>query len=206
MDGTTQSELVEKDKFYQRFSTHIITALTASLLISLAMVGLVLYQITHKPMPTFTAVSLSGQTMRLNPYLEPNLQSQTIIAWARKATVAAYSFDFVNYNTQLGGAKPYFTPDGWIAFQSAMYSVIARVTKSQLIVSGVVTGSPVISNEGTLTEEGYSWRLQLPFLVTYQSSEQTKTEEFVVVLLIVKVPTYINPQGIGIEHFQMFKA
>jgi intracellular multiplication protein IcmL len=165
--------------------------------------SVVMYQVFHKPMPRFTAISADGQRRSLNAYLEPNLLSTTITTWASKAAVAAYTFDFVNYAKQLEFARPYFTEAGWGAYQAALAPLLQRVSQNQLFVNGVVVGDPVISNQGDLPGYGYSWRVQIPFLVTYQSAGSSKSQNFLIDMLIVKVPTTINPDSIGIDKFTM---
>jgi len=184
---------------YDKVMITLIMVMIAAILAS----SVVLYQMFHKPLPRFAAVAQNGSHLNLNAYYEPNLLPTTIIAWASKAAVAAYTFDFVNYAKQTNAAKPYFTPGGWIAYQSAISQIITRITQNQLFVNGVVSGTPVIANQGDLPGSGYSWRVQIPFLVTYQSAEATKTQNFMVVLLIVRVPTTVNPDAIGIEKITM---
>jgi intracellular multiplication protein IcmL len=67
----------------------------------------------------------------------------------------------------------------------------------------VVSDTPVISNQGEIPGKGYVWRIQMPFLVTYQSSEGTSKKSYMVSVTIVKVPTWKNPAGIGIDQFVM---
>ena len=74
--------------------------------------------------------------------------------------------------------------------------------QKQLIVSSVVSGPPVIANEGDLKGR-YLWRVQIPFLVTYESSEGVSYNHYTVIVTIAKVSTSINPTGIGIEQFLM---
>jgi len=81
--------------------------------------------------------------------------------------------------------------------------LISTIVQNQLFVNGVVSGPPVISNQGPLPGKGYTWRVQIPFLVTYQSANTTTKRSFYVVITIVQVPTNINPQGIGIDQFVM---
>ncbi|MDR3492493.1 MAG: DotI/IcmL/TraM family protein [Gammaproteobacteria bacterium] len=192
-----------KNIFYRDYFEKVIIILMISIAIGLLVACFVLYQVFHRPLPRFNAVAPDEQRMGLLSYNEPNLLPNTILTWASKAAVAAYTFDFVNYDKEMLVAKPYFTEAGWEAYQAAVANVITRITKGQLFVNGVVAGPPVIANQGDLPGSGYSWRVQIPFLVTYQSAEESKTSNFLVVLRIVKVPTEINPDGIGIEKFEM---
>lgn len=199
--GVTKVDQPEFSQF--DFSQQIIYVLILMMLVMLLAGAFVLYQILHRPVPVFYEKNPKGQTIELPSYNEPNYMPQTIITWASKAAVAAYTFNFANYNKTIPLARPYFTDGGWQAYQRAISGVIAGVVKAQLIVQGVVAGAPVISNQGDLTGHGYSWRVQIPFLVTYLSAGESKSKNYYVIMLVVKVPTNINPQGIGIDSFDM---
>ena len=164
------------------------------------------YQVLHKPLPPFYAVTADRHAMGLVAYDEPNLMPATLIRWASKAAVAAYTFNFVDHDKQINAARGYFTPGGWDAYQDAISATVDRVVKHQLFVYGVVSEAPVISNQGDRPQQGYSWRIQIPFLATYQSAEESRSTEYFVVVTIVKVPTTINPDAIGIESFLMREA
>ena len=69
-------------------------------------------------------------------------------------------------------------------------------------MTGVVNGPPVISNQGEI-DGVYSWRVQIPFLVTYQSAQTAEQKKFTVLVTVVRVPTAIDPLGIGIDQFVM---
>jgi intracellular multiplication protein IcmL len=125
------------------------------------------------------------------------------LRWASKAATVAYTFDFVNYNTQTAAARPYFTEDGWQDYLNSVNNLINTIVQNQLFVNGVVSGAPVISNQGNIPGRGYVWRVQIPFLVTYQSANTTSKQNYFVIISIVKVPTYVNKQGIGIDQFVM---
>jgi len=190
-------------EWYVKYYHFFIFSLIAAIFLILLMLVLVLYQIHHRPLPQFSAVAPNGQEMVLTSSNEPNLLSSTLIQWASKAAVAAYTFDFVNYNKQAALARPYFTEAGWAHYIDSIGGLIQTIKQNQLLVNGVVTGAPVISNQGVLPGQGYVWRVQMPFLVTYQSSEGTSKKSFTVIVTIVRVPTWKNPAGIGIDQFVM---
>lgn len=196
-------KLIVKDQPHVDHSQKFIYILMIAMIIVLMMVSFVLYQVLKRPLPSFRAVNANKQVMILSPYDEPNLRPSTVLQWASKAAVAAYTFDFVNYAKETEAAHQYFTSAGWSAYQGSIAKVIQRVVSGQLFAYGVVAGTPVISNQGILPGQGYTWRIQIPFLVTYQSSEESKTEHYIVVMTVVKVPTNINPDGIGIDQFAM---
>lgn len=191
------------NQFYRRYYALIIMGVMGLLVILMAMMGFVFYQISTQPLPAFYAINPKNERMELSPAIVPNLLPDTIIRFASKAATLAYTFDFSNYNQQILLAKPYFTEAGWADYNASVSNLVETIVQNQLFVSGVVAGTPVISNQGELPALGYTWKVQIPFLVTYQSANTTSTGKFLVVITLVKVSTTINPQGIGIEQFVM---
>ncbi len=186
-----------------KYYNAMIIALIVAIFLMLFMVTFILYQVSHRPLPIFTAVASDGKKMPLTAFYEPNYLPNTVLRWASKAAVASYTFDFVNYNQQVQNAAPYYTRAGWLAYRSSVQDLINSITQKQLFVNSVVSGAPVIANQGQLPGKGYAWRVQMPFLVTYQSSEVTTRNSYYVILTIVKVPTNVDPTGIGIGQFIM---
>ncbi len=199
----TRLEREEDHQWYINYYHYFLYLLLAAILLILFLLGLVLYQIKHRPLPQFSAVAPNEQKMMLISSNEPNLLSSTLIQWASKAAVAAYTFDFVNYNKQAALVRPYFTDAGWADYVNSIGGLIQTIKQNQLLVNGVVSGAPVISNQGELLGQGYVWRVQMPFLVTYQSSDGISKKSFTVTVTIEKVPTWKNPAGIGIDQFVM---
>lgn len=192
--------------FYQKYYKWGLRSLLISMTVFVIAVGAVLYLLAHRPLPEFMAVQRDGKRLVLIPYKSPNLLPGTIIRWSSKAAVLAYTFNFVNYDEALQDARPYFTQAGWDNFRASMNGVINTVVSNQLFVSSVVSGIPVISNQGYITADRsvYAWRVQIPFLVNYTTGDGNVTKyRFYVVLTLVRVPTSDNPQGIGIDQFVM---
>ena len=200
----TIKDLTSRDNgFYQRYYHYFIILLMALIVALISSVGFVMYQMLTRPLPAFNAKLSSGETMQLTSFDEPNLLPDTIINWATKAATLAYTFDFVNYNNEIQLARPYFTDAGWQDYLASVNDLISTIVKNQLFVNGVVAGTPVISNQGDLPGRGYTWRIQIPFMVTYQAAEVVTNRRYYVVITIVRVPTSVNPQGIGIDQFVM---
>lgn len=206
LDDIHERYIPRDNDFYRNHYHHVIMGLMGVIVLLMLVVGFVLYQLTHRPQPLFYANQANGQKIQLKPYDEPNLRPDTILRWASKAASVAYTFNFVNYNKQIAAARPYFTPDGWQDYLSSVSSLINTVVQGQLFVNGVVAGAPVISNQGPLPGKGYVWRIQIPFLVTYQSADNVNKLHFIVVITVVRVPTDVNPRGIGIDQFVMVRV
>ena len=192
-----------ENSFYRDHYHHVLIGLMVTIVMMMMAVAFMLYQLFHQPLPVFTAIQPDHEKMLLIPYNEPNLLPDTILQWASKAATAAYTFDFAFYKTQIAAARPYFTEKGWNDYIRSLNGVVITVIQNKLFVNGVVSGAPVISNQGPLPGRGYVWRIQIPFLVTYVTAETVSKRSLYVVLTIVRVPTNINPQGIGIDQFVM---
>lgn len=201
---TLQEKYIPHDNDFYRLHYHqVIYVLMGLMGLIIITISVVLYQMYNRPLPQFNALQPDGRRMLLLPYKAPNQLPDTILRWASRAATTAYTFDFVRYNSQIAAARPYFTNDGWQGYLSSVRGLINRITQSQLFVNGVVSGTPVISNQGVLPGVGNTWRVQIPFLVTWQSSNQTTKSNYTVVLTIINVPTSVNPAGIGIDQFIM---
>lgn len=189
--------------FYQNYFKALIVLLVISIVVIVVMVALIIYQILNRPLPEFAAIAPNNQKMILTSYPEPNLLPGTLLRWGSKAAVAAYTFDFVNYRQQMVNAALFFTTGGWEDFQYSLGPLINQITQKQLFVNGVVSGDPVIANQGPLPGKGHVWRLQIPFLVTYQTAEAVRKQNFLVSLTVVRIPTNVDPIGIGVDQFVM---
>ncbi|WP_454783326.1 DotI/IcmL/TraM family protein [Legionella sp. WA2022007384] len=136
------------------------------------------------------------------PLTEPNQSDIAVATWANEAIVSAFSYNFVNYNEALQNLSVYFTTEGYKNFQQALdkSNNLEAVKAKRLIVSAVATRAPIILQKGLLNGV-YSWRVQMPTLVTYQSSTEFSQQNNLVTILIVRVPTLNAPKGIAISQF-----
>ena len=79
-------------------------------------------------------------------------------------------------------------------------SNLEAVKSKKLIVSAVATRAPIILQKGELNGS-FSWRVQMPILVTYQSASEFTQQNNVVTMLITRISTLQSPRGIGISQF-----
>lgn len=131
-----------------------------------------------------------------------NQSDIAVLVWANEAAVTAFTYNFVNYRKDLQAASQFFTPDGWKQFKTALKESnnLEAVKVKRLIVSAVAVRAPIVLQKGLLNGV-YSWRVQIPILVTYQSSTEFTQQNNIVTMLIVRQPAVNAPQGIGISQF-----
>lgn len=191
-----------RNEFYRDGQRKIIFALLFSVLINFILASLLIYMLTHPPAPKYFATSISGRITPLYPLDEPNQSDSAVLQWANQAAIAAFTYNFVNYRDELQASSGFFTSDGWTQFLNALQQSnnLDAVKAKKLIVSAVATRAPIILQKGLLNGV-YSWRVQMPILVTYQSASEFSQQNNVVTMLITRVSTLNSPRGIGIAQF-----
>jgi len=202
MANTTTENSNKNIAFYRDRFPQLLMAICIAIAVLLVISLIVLYQVFHRPTPLLQARAPNGSLLTLTPHDSPNLAPDTILHWASEAIVAAYTFSFdPTYAAQQAAlARPYFTKTGWGDYQSSVASLMRTVVQNQLFVNSVVYNPPIIASQGDIGN-GYTWEIQVPLLVTYQSSEKTVRNYYLVLLSIQRVQASENPAGIGINRF-----
>lgn len=196
-------ELVRiRNEFYRDNYRRVLAILLFALMIIFLLVGALIYVVTHPPAPKYFATNTSGRIVPLVPLDQPNLSTAALLQWANTAAVAAFTYNFVNYRSELQAASEFFTPEGWQAYLESLQASdnLTAVRAKQLVVSAVATGAPVITQQGVVSDR-YTWQVQMPMLVTYQSASQVTQQSLMVNMVITRISTLDSPRGIGIAQF-----
>lgn len=191
-----------RNKFYKDSYRRILLVLLFSMVVNICLGAVLAYMIANPPKPRYFATSINGRITPLFPLNEPNQSDSAVLQWANQAAIAAFSYNFVNYRAELQAASGFFTGPGWKQFLDALQSSnnLDAIKAKKLIVSAVATRAPIILRKGVLNGS-YSWRVQMPVLVTYQSASQFSQQNNIVTMLIRRVSTLNSPRGIGISQF-----
>jgi intracellular multiplication protein IcmL len=191
-----------RNQFYKDSQRKVMLAVLVAILVNVVLGGLLVYIISHPPEPRYFATSINGRITPLFPLDQPNQSDSAVLQWANQAAIAAFTYNFVNYRDELQASSGFFTAEGWDQFLSALQQSnnLDAVKAKKLIVSAVATRAPVILQKGILNGS-YSWRVQMPILVTYQSASEFTQQNNVVTMLITRVSTLNSPRGIGIAQF-----
>lgn len=189
-----------RNKFYKDSQRKVILALLMGLLVNIILASTLVYMITHPPLPKYFATSINGRITPLFPLNEPNQSDSAVLQWANQAAIASFTYNFVNYRDELQASSGFFTPEGWDQFLNALQQSnnLEAVKAKKLIVSAVATRAPIILQKGVLNGS-FSWRVQMPILVTYQSASEFSQQNNIVTMLITRVSTLNSPRGIGIS-------
>lgn len=189
-----------RNEFYRDSYRKVMSILLLSIFLNVILGALLYYMFTHPPAPKYFATSINGRITPIYALDEPNQSDPSVSQWAVQAAIASFTYNFVDYRQQLQAASEFFTSDGWQNFLEALSSSnnLTAVKAKKLIASAVATGAPVLLAKGLLGGR-YSWRIQMPLLVTYQSASQFTQNSYTVTMLIQRVSTLNSPQGVGIS-------
>ncbi|MCD6046948.1 MAG: type secretion protein DotI [Gammaproteobacteria bacterium] len=191
-----------RNEFYRDSYRKVLVALNLAILCLIILVGAVIYVMSHPPQPKYFATYADGKLVPLIPLNQPNVSQAALLQWANTAVIAVNTYDFFNYREQLQKASEYFTPDGWQAYLNELKASrnLNAVLEKKLVVSAVATRAPTILREAIL-DGVYTWVVNIPILVTYQSASEYSQQSLIVTLMIKRISTLTNPNGIGITNY-----
>src|SRR3990167_10662855 len=154
-----------RNTFYRDGLRKIVIGLIISLLVNFLLGWILLYIIMNPPLPKYFATSINGRITPLFPLNEPNQSDSAVLQWANQAAIAAFTYNFVNYRSELQASSGFFTSEGWTQFLNALQESnnLDAVKAKKLIVSAVATRAPIILQKGMLNGR-YAWRVQMPVL------------------------------------------
>lgn len=181
---------------------HLLSSANLFCLALLILSAIMFFLEMTKPKPTYFVRDTAGNTAKMLNLNEPNVSTDTLLRWVSLAVTNAYTLDFVDYQQQRESLRNFFTKAGYKNFLEATESRLQGVIKQKLIVTAVVSGTPVLLEEGSMSGF-YAWRIQLPLLLSYQgASEKSTKENLAVSVLIMRMPTKEASTGIGIAQIQ----
>jgi intracellular multiplication protein IcmL len=174
----------------------VILGLLAALVV---MSAALLFMATRPPQNHYFATDRDGRIMPLVPIDRPISSQTDLTNWVANSVAAAYTFDFANWRNELGAAQSNFTRAGWKGFQAALKDsgLLQTVMDSKYVTTAVPKSAPVLLDSGII-EGRYAWKLQMPLLVTFQSSEKTVSQDLMVNVIVVRQPETEQPRGLGI--------
>lgn len=128
---------------------------------------------------------------------------QDLLLWVQEVVGNVYSFNAVTYKQKFDYLLANdFTPDGASSFRQTLddSQLLNQVVTQQVNLTGLVSGQPVILQQGPLMGQ-YTWKVQMPVLLTFENANQVSTKRIIVTVLIVNVPTQQSPQAVAIKEF-----
>ncbi len=189
-----------RNNFYQEGQRRALIIFLISLLTNLLLIFILIYLIIYPPAPKYFPVGINGHTVPLVPLDQPDKSDDAILIWASRAATASFSYSFVDYRDELQASSGFFTGNGWGQFIAALASSnnLDAVKLRKMVVSAQLTDPPTLLKK-ELNNGFYTWRIEVPVLVTYQNDTQYTQQYNMVNLLISRVSILNSPWGEGIN-------
>jgi intracellular multiplication protein IcmL len=189
-----------RNTFYREGQRRAITIFLLSLSTNFLLLFILVYLVMHPPAPKYFSVGINGRVTPLLPNNKPNQSDDAVLRWGSGAATASFSYSYVNYREELQASSGFFTGSGWEQFLRALKDSnnLEAVTEKRMVVSAqIINQAKVVKKE--LIKDSYSWRIEVPILVTYQNDTEYTQQYNLVSILISRVSILNAPMGIGIE-------
>ena len=188
-------------EFYRDGYRRILGLVLGSVLLNCFLAIGLFVLVSNPPPPRYFATAPDGQIIPVRPLSDPVYSTADVLAWATNVSITAYSYDYVNYRSDLQALAGSFTSDGWGTFLAALEGsrMLDSVMAQKLVMTAVPTGAPVIKQQGLLNGR-YSWKIAIPMLVKL-SGNIAMQQPVQVYLMIQRVSLVNNPKGIAVSSF-----
>lgn len=188
--------------FYKRLHFLALTAMGLAALLIIILLSILYILFSHPPQPVYFAADSIGRLIRVIPVNQPNLPLNDVIRWTIDGVESAFSYDYINYRTQLQNSQKYYTEYGWKQYMKALTDSnnLLALTKRKQVVIAKVVDQPKILAQGLLAG-AYAWKFQMPVLVTFYESPYVKPEFYnalTVTVIVQRQPILESFKGLGI--------
>ena len=193
---------MSNSQFYRDQYRRMVKWLVVNAMVTAGLVAVLAYMIFFPGQTKYYATTTSGQVVPLHSLSEPVLTNSYIVQWSSIATRKVFNFDFVHYRSQIQSVHSYFTPSGWAKFQQALKQskLLQTVINQKVMMTAVVSNSPVVLAR-QIVHGRYTWRVQMPVLVTFQSASEHQQLKLIVTMNVQRVPALQAAKGILISDF-----
>lgn len=203
MDTSGLGRVVVRNEFYRDGYRLALRVAVIQCVIIFALIGAMYFVIhVHQPENRYFATTEDGRLIPMVPLNQPNLSTPALLSWVAQSTSETMSFSFSNYRRNLQESSRHFTRAGWESFSTALQQarIIESIETNLQEVTAVPRGAPVLKSEGVAGGQ-YRWVVQIPLLLTYVSGSKSRTENWIVTLVVVRVPRLESPNGVGIAQW-----
>src|SRR3990167_8407253 len=199
MSAESQNIEFQLNEFYRDNYRRTMKILAVMIVICAILASMLAWMTYDKKQPLYYAAMTTGEVVPMHALSEPVVTSDFIIRWSSLTARLIYNLNFATYQQQLDAVKPRFTSDGWEKMMNALNSsgLIQQMLGSKLIISSVISGPPVILSR-LIIHGRFTWRIQMPMLVTFTSASETTQRRMLVTMNVQRVPTLNVPNGIQI--------
>lgn len=202
--GQIETALSKHDTWKSGFMRSQLTNLVLAITTLIALL-VMLIAINTEPEIKYFAAREDGGILPIVAVDQPFLTDSQINNFAVEAVTRSFTMSFQNYRIDLDEASKYFLkPDGWAIFRTSLEQsgTITDIVNNKLTSSAVAHGS-VVMDQGISPRGNYGWLVQVPLTITYLSTSETKRDEWIADIEILRVPNQEMSRGVGISKISM---
>jgi len=195
--------VVTRNEFYRDgFRNMIRIAVLEGVVIIGLIVTLIVYMQAAQPTSRYFATTADGRIMQLIPLDQPSMSQAALMSWVSLASTETMTFGFHDYQRRLQQSSRHFTRRGWETFTTALQKsrMIDTITTAQQVVTAEPRGAPILKQQGVFNGK-YRWMIQLPLRITYKTGKQSRGDNISVMMVVERVPSLENPNGVGIDQW-----
>lgn len=160
---------------------------------------------SSQPEPRYFATREDGGIIPLVAVSQPFLNNGQVTNFAVEAVTRSLTMDFKNWREDLADASVYFQrPDGWTNFLTAIQdSGTLDFIRNKRLISNAVANGAVIIDAGIDSRGRYSWTVQIPLKITFESSAERSVQDMMAEVVISRLPTWESPTAVGITRISI---
>lgn len=192
-----------RNHFYRRQYFLALALFLLNIVVIAVLIGVLIFLKRNPTRPVYFATDNVGRLIKVVPVNQPNMKLEEVMAWAQTAVENIYSYDFINYQSQMQFSQRYFQIYGWenyIQALTASNNLIALKERRMVVVAKVVDRPTVIA-QGILAG-AYAYKFTMPMLVTYMLPPYDEKSQFsnalTVTMVIQRQPILQSDHGLGI--------
>lgn len=195
--------VVVRNEFYRDGYRTVLRVAVIEAIVILGLIFMMFFVVSNsRPQNVYFATTNDGRLVPMVALNEPNLSTPALMSWSAQAATEVMTFGFNDYRRRLQEASRNFTRTGWASFTNALDKsrILEMVQQNQQVVTAAPRSAPVLISEG-MSNGRYQWQVEIPMVITYQAGSQTRADNLIVTLLIVRVSKLESPNGVGIEQW-----
>lgn len=204
MSMSTGLQMVfERNAFYRRQYLWALLAFGLCMFGNIMLACVLAYVIRHPTAPLYFAADEVGRLIQVVPVDQPNMTDVEVEAWATRVAEATYSYNYVNFRSQLQSVERFYTNYGWTNYMKALQASnnLVALTNRRIIQTAMVVDKPTVLARGILGG-AFAWKFSMPMLVTYWMppyDDQSKFSNALQVTMIVqRQPILQSDHGLGV--------
>lgn len=202
-DGGIEKRVLDEPLFKKQSMSMVMAIVAALAVIAVGSISIMKYSGGTQPV-VFSVILKKREVQRITVLPFPFQSFKNVSSWLRSAIESSYSFDFLNYDKQVEGARYYFTKDGYSSYLKALDAkgVRADLISKKIEAAAIPLSDPVFINGGVAAGQ-FFWRYRVPILLSYYGGKTPVFQKETVEVLVFRVPTNESVNGLAIEEFNM---